>query len=230
MEPVTHGGTVLTSAARESDSTMAGLMNGSDTFSLHLDNLSSQPTYEIDGSGANLRGVECSVDSSNQGAVLESKQREHQRLFKEYLNCCKGTFFDCSMEPQKSYLRVMDNDDFSGGGNPSKELSSFLPPHRSIGNSPASRKTSASAAAHSASGLFVAGGRDAPASARAAPTKTHKRASICNPAATYCDSPPATVESVAIPSTVPKLPAGKERSMYRSQVATALKAGRAVWL
>mmetsp|Transcript_50753 Transcript_50753/g.106056 ORF Transcript_50753/g.106056 Transcript_50753/m.106056 type:complete len:217 (-) Transcript_50753:35-685(-) len=215
--------------------TAGSLMEESHTSSLHLDNLFSQPPHEIDCSDATHDGQERSILVTNPQAVLESKQREHQRLFKEYLKCCKGTYFDSSMEPHNSHLGFMDSDDFVGGANPTKELSSFLPPNRSSGCAPSCRKASTSAAAaQSASGLFVAGGRDAPASASTARAATHKRASISNPAATYCDSQAVTVTSIAISSAalqaIPALPSAMESSVYRAQVATALKAGRAVWL
>ncbi len=209
-------------------------MDESHTSSLHLDNLCSQLPHEIYSSDANHEGEETSIVVTNPQAALESKQREHQRLFKEYLKCCKGTYFDSSMEPQNSHLGFMDSDDFIGGANPSKELSSFLPPNRSSGCAHSSRKASASAAAQSASGLFVAGGRDAPAAASTARAATHKRASISNPAATYCDSQPATIMPVPISlpegQAIPVLPGTRESSVYRAQVATALKAGRSVWL
>ncbi len=210
-------------------------MDESHASSLHLDNLFLPLPHEIDGSDTNHEGHESSVVVSNLQTLSESKQREHQRLFKEYLKCCKGTYFDSSMEPQNSHLGFMDSDDLAGGSNPSKELTSFLPPNRSSGCAPSSRKASASGAAQTSSGLFVAGGRDAPASASTGRAASHKRASISNPAATYCDSQPlaaatVTFSSPALHVAIPVLPDAKESSVYRAQVATALKAGRAVWL
>jgi hypothetical protein len=148
-------------------------------------------------------------------AVKEANQREHLRLLNEYLASCKGSNCDARIRPLSLYFAQMAYDDGKTGPSHAKEFFSFLPPNRSG----ESRYRKASAPS-SIAGLCHRG-RDAPASSSRAPARTRSppRASPERPR-----HQPHGGATLASPT------ARDEGSVYRSQVATALNAGRSVWL
>jgi hypothetical protein len=206
---------IATSRDARSNSWASPTRSESLTTSLHLKDVIPQRKSCIEWPAQHAKMTAMPRTS----AAIDKKQREHLRLFNEYLACCKGSNCDVRIRPLSSYNALIVCNECQDNPCQPKEIYSFLPPTRGG----TSRKAFAPSSSSAITGLCH-GGRDIPVSARRPPLP---------PRSPPCDSPEGPHgephSSAALPP--PSLLAVQEEGrVYRSQVATALHAGRAVWL
>lgn len=197
---------------------------GANSSSLHLDDIQT-PSQDIAQSTVAFDEIPAGR-ASQRSPPLDVKRREHVRLFKEYIACCKGPEGRTDSSPDLSTgASICDDDpgDSCGEGHSAgTEYGSFLRPHRRQ-----ARKIHR--------GGKGAGGRDpSPQLCAASPEQptrpgilrvpAHLRAASGSPSACQGGSPSSASGSTA------SQPSPDEARVYRSQVATALKQGRSVWL
>jgi hypothetical protein len=153
------------------------------------------------------------IQSFKETSSNESKRREQVKLVKEYIECCRS--------PDAHFEFFLGKNEREGAPCDIRELSSFLrPPCSSLsahplhvfsrttpGNGPASRRG------------------DIPFSA-AAKSALPNISSFAAAAANVG----AISDTAVAPCPAHSMVDTKEGSVYRAQVATALNAGRAVWL
>ena len=198
--------------------------------SLHLDDLQS-PHQEFAQSAISFDQIP-SGRAARRSAPPETKRREHVRLFKEYIACCRGPDGRSESSPDPSIgASICDEDDdecFGRALTASTEYGSFLRPHNRRHGSrstacrvPFTAATAAAAAAACSNGDSAQsrrGGAASPASDCSHDSPIPRDGARSRPAALLGSSPSGSESAV------------EESKVYRSQVATALKAGRTVWL
>ena len=214
-------------------------MIGSQASALHLDDLLPDRQHDEEWSCVDINSGTFSISASRQFVSREAKQREHVRLFQEYLKSCKNAKCDSSIDSSDADLvsNSCQRDTLYEPTTPSKELSSFLPHNR---HGCRSRKASSVTVCSipENSGLFVSGGRDAPAStaaprAAAFSERLGARKLLDPPsiiAAPPFDEPKSCSGPLTAAAVREKSGRREEVEVYRAQVATALAAGHAVWL
>ena len=213
--------------------------------SLHAS--SAARKWELAGSSANLHldelqtpnqdfiGSVVSFDQLPPGrparrpATPEAKRREHLRLFKEYIACCRGPEGLSDSSPDHSSgsaarvsLRAED-DDYAAAAS-GTEYGSFLRPYRRSTGPRNTSSLSRPQRGSAAGGAGLAGS----AGCRAASPASDCSHDVPFPRADA--NRPRSETTLSLQSAAGSESNLDEAKVYRSQVATALKAGRSVWL
>jgi hypothetical protein len=173
---------------------------------------------------------------SLQTITTDTKRREQIRLFKEYIFCCQSTLsplFAGGFGSSTSNLSMYDdNESFERSDSTAAiEYGSFLPKLSGTRS-----RQSPATALPAMTTLFSHAGRDTPASS---PTESCSSPVTAAQFKTTSSSPAgkggqgAASMRCASGGVTPASPASRDAeacSVFRSQVAAALAAGRAVWL
>ena len=195
----------------------------STSLSLHLDDISEQgrSTRDVHESAA-------SPDSENRSDMPSSpfhqKTKEHIKLFKQYLSTCKKNGANCALDAESS------SDSSESGDDPARHphrRSSLNTSRRASGkmDSFLTRQRSLSLTGP----LFCDASRSNDSGASRTPSHTSAASRSDSPALSWKAPPSASAQEPQLGAQGP----GKDQaadSVYRSQVAVALGAGRAVWL
>uniref|UniRef100_A0A7S0QC22 Uncharacterized protein n=1 Tax=Cryptomonas curvata TaxID=233186 RepID=A0A7S0QC22_9CRYP len=197
---------------------METTQNGKSSPGLHLDDIQQEGEDSL-----SLQHMSTINQNGKEISPIEEKRREHVRLVKEYIECCKSpdALFDLCLDDfeQGDALNITDT----------RELCSFLRPASASVPTCPSHALSASSL-HSRNGP-ASRRRDIPAAAAAHPSAAAKGA-VMAPAVGVgmCG---ATGDAAGVLGLVAGQQATvdtRERSVYCAQVATALRSGRPVWL
>jgi hypothetical protein len=204
--------------------------------SLHLDDLpEGSSNKKHASSGTNLHEIGAASLAS-----ADSKRREQIRLFKEYISCCQSTVSPLSSGGHYSSLSNLsmcdDNEGFGrSDSTTSMEYGSFLPKL----NGPRNRQSPPGVAVSGLSALLPQAGRDTPAAlpAQSCPSP------VSAPQLKKNSSPGEKGKGSGASGAVMRRNSGRTSqaspalaqdeeacSVFKSQVAAALGAGRAVWL
>jgi hypothetical protein len=204
---------------------------------LHLDDL---PEGSCSQEYTSIRTDLRDSGASSLLSAVDSKQKEQIRLVKEYIFCCQSAISPLSSGGQYSSLLSLsmcdDNEIFERSDSTATiEYGSFLPKL----NGPRNRQSAAAVVLPGMTASFSQAGRDTPASS---PTEQSSPISAPKLKTTSSKSRGKSRGSGAIGAVARRssarasqespAPAQDEEacSVFRSQVAAALGAGRAVWL
>jgi hypothetical protein len=205
-----------------------------DSSSLHLDDIQN-PGQDIIAQSAVAFDQIPAGRATQRSPPLDVKRREHVRLFKEYIACCKGPQGRADSSPDLSTgASICDEDPADScaeGHSAGTEYGSFLRPNRRAGfQARTMPRGGKGAGGRDPSPQLGVGGAASPDQPVVRPgilrSSTHLRAaSGSSGSPSTCQCSPSSA-----PGSTGSQPSPDEARVYRSQVATALKQGRSVWL
>jgi hypothetical protein len=208
---------MLTLAKTQGD--METTKNGESSPGLHLDDIQQEGHSSLSCQNTLIN------QSCKEISPIENKRREHARLVKEYIECCKSpdALFDLSLDEfEQEDVRYTSD---------TREFGSFLRPASASVPACPSYALFGSSLLHSRYGS-ASRRRDIPAAAAARPS-AHAKAAFLAPDVSAAMSG-AKGDAAAVLGPVASEHQATvdthERNVYCAQVATALRGGRPVWL